>query len=489
MKIFFVFSLILILFSSCFHDEKQVSVNDVTEIRGSDGDQGLTNEEVVKIISIMVCDPLFLQVLNNSIVTSQTKSSNSVSFMELLTGTETSAFCQKFHQACQQLSINNGLSKFINVNLSSTPNLCLSIYQPDDPTNQSQTNISFPVFSEQIFDSNPNNENYVFYNCGQLDNNLTTNESPGFSCCVIQEREGFVSLLSSQINNENYFNDHSKVKYLESFVCNTDFVSLNYNPITTNNTLNLCGTSYPNPFLNRYYINDSILTTLYNDEASNSFYFPPAFPPNNNFLCENGLASQRTTFNSTVNNEFSHSIKLPAGNDVLELNHDWCAWWNKNCRFMVDLYIPSRFNSTTYEPLHLTKFFWYHEKSLKKKIFVAPRDDAQFIPWYYETSQHGDEWKYNWTGKHRKEGDENTITLGAELGATLGFKDDKTGLTVGLSRKLNAVFSTKRSNKDLFLGGDLVYWCDDILMNNNRGHLYSTGDVLFHVRENSKFYI
>ena len=483
MKKFLVFSLSLILLSSCFNDEKQVSVYDVTEIRGSDGDQGLTNEEIVKIISIMVCDPVFVQVLNNSIITSQTKSSHSVSFMELLTGTATPAFCQKFHQACQQLGINNGLSKFINGNLSSSPNLCLSVYQPEEPSNQSQTNISFPVFSEQIFDSNPNNENYVFYNCGQLDNNLTTNESPGFSCCVIQEREGFVSLLSTQITDENYFNDHSKVKYLESFVNNTDFQSLNFNPVTTSNTLNLCGTSYPNPFLNRFYINDSILTTLYNTEASNSFYFPPAFPPLGNFLCPSGLASQRTTFNNSVNREFSHSIKLPMGNAVLELNNDWCAWWNKDCRFMVDLYIPSRFNSTTFEPLHLTKFFWYHEKSLKKKIFVAPRTSAEFGPWYYETSQHGDEWKYNWTGKHRKEGNTTTITLGAELGSTVGFKDDKTGLSASLTRKINAIFQTTRTNKDLFLGGDLVYWCDDILVNNNRGNLYSTTDVLFHIRE------
>lgn len=489
----FIFALLIIFsFTAC---EKDIPIEDTT-ISGKKplivGNYVSKHENMAKVFSVMAANQKFRNLVIDEINNSTTKDNHSVSFLEILNGNKANKFAEIFKNtttnsnsiSATSLPSNVNFNNFINSYLTEHPNLCISIFYPDSPTNTNlqYINNQIPVFSELVYDNANNSNVYEFFKNGAKDPSLTQSSSPEMTVLVLQEREGFTSLDKDLMTDETYFNKYSKVYHSQYLIDNTDWNDINFNSTDNAQYISIGGTNYQNPFYNLYYITDEDITNVYNVSGGSGggTVFPPPPPPppaSTNFICDDGSPAPRTTFNNSINEEVSNSIKLPAGNDLLELNNDWCAWWNRNCRFQIDLFHPSSsLNSETFEYIQTTKFAWYNERDLKKKIFVEPESDLKFHPWKYESGIHGDEWRYMWTGKHRKEGNESTFGVTASLSPTIKFKI--IGISVELkSLKLGANYSIKRTNKDLFVGDDLVYWCDD------NGYQYSTGDVEFFIEE------
>nr|HRQ30525.1 hypothetical protein [Saprospiraceae bacterium] len=197
----------------------------------------------------------------------------------------------------------------------------------------------------------------------------------------------------------------------------------------------------------------------------------------------NGCIAERTTFNNSVNREEVTQFKMPDGKLTLDLNGKWCKWSKKKCRLQLDLFVPTRYNSSTYTVGAPGPYFcWVKRKDLKDKKITPPDNPLITVPWQYESTMHGDEWKYLWHGKHHKDGDEITTTVSSTITSSVKFKEeDGTETTLTPSNTISTQIKTKLI--DVPLGGTWTYFCDPILVNNFKGTRYYLGLMDFYVRE------
>lgn len=487
MKQFILALFLIFLFTAC---EKEIQpINDtVMSGKKTQPTNNFTSqhESIAEVFSTMTNNPQFRNLVIDEINSSTTKDNHSVSFLEILQGNNANTFANVFNTAvaATPLALNVNLNYFINTYLKQHPNLCISIFYPNPPnTDLGYINNQLPVFSEIVYDNSNNPNIYEFFRNGAKDPSLTQSSRPEMIVLVLQEREGFISLDKDLITDETYFNKYSKVQHCQNIIDNTAWSGLSFSSIEEAPSISVGGTNYQNPFHNRYYITDEVITTLYNTSCDNPPVPPAGPPPPIDVLCNDGQPAERTTFNNTENEEFSHSLRIPTGNDLLELNKDWCAWWNRYCRFQVDLFYPTSFSSETFIYKQTTKYASYDEDDLKDQDFVEPAGELVFHQWYYESGNHGNEWQYMWTGKHRRGGDEETIGVNAKLAPSAEFKLlDLAGIKIKVM-EANLNYGLKVTHRDLHVGDDIVFWCDEILINSGRGHKYSTGDIQFFIRE------
>ncbi|MCO6460865.1 MAG: hypothetical protein J5I59_05640 [Saprospiraceae bacterium] len=136
----------------------------------------------------------------------------------------------------------------------------------------------------------------------------------------------------------------------------------------------------------------------------------------------------------------------------------WCSYWDKNCLIQVDLFIPvlSSDNPNEYKVLNSQmKVMTLNEKRLRKGWFLNP--GTEFTEWLFLEGKHGDEWQYNFTGRHRKRGTTSEFTVQNGLSAKVSFKIGNVGVELSPSNSITNKIS--RANKDCELGNDIARYC------------------------------
>ncbi|WP_235299680.1 hypothetical protein [Portibacter marinus] len=279
-------------------------------------------------------------------------------------------------------------------------------------------------------------------------------------------------LDEEKVSQQVYFDNKSKVRFCED-LAGVDWNDYNLNERKDQEYLKIGSHLFKNPSENLLVLKDSIMLSLYNNQCFiNETKNIVSNNLRNQYICPNTNAvALRTSFNNSVNSERSLAIILNSGTTGLNLGDKWCWWWNTKCRFQIDLYASSKVNSTTFAFIQDTKFAYYRRNDLKNKYNALPLySPLNFVRWDFESGLHGDERKFVWTGKHRKEGTETTHTMGQQLNGSVNFKPTESSTNAGpLGIQSNLSFSVKKTAKDVDFGGDFAYFCDNI----NERHCYS----------------
>lgn len=471
---YLIISLFMLLFFSC---EKE-SVKIDSQIIGETNEVLKIHNEVAKAISLMTSNRDFMDLLYKEVKASPVSDHNSVPIKNLLLGSSGTIFKSAFKEVENSTNFEIlSFEYFINDFISKYPGMSISFPKDDMVKNRSN---EIYVFSEALHDQLNPVKNYYFILDGELLIKEVPSDGPNFDVVVIQEREGYVVLDQARLNDVDYFDDNSRVRHCDNLV--SKLSELNLNDKIESLQIEVDGQSFNNPFRNLLFITNSDINKAYHESCIDAFLGKQnagsyRTPPTD---CGNGQAPIRDTWNTAVNDEHSLQIRLPAGNDFLEEGNDWCAWWNTNCRFQIDLYIPTQANSNEFAPIQLPYFAYYKENLIKTKGWTSPNSELRFTRWFFDNGTHGDEWAYRWMGKHRNGGTETTRVIGGMLSTVLGFKI--AGISRDLTQAGNASYTSKYTNIDQLAGAALAYYCDN-MFENQHGKPYFASEVQFRLKE------
>ena len=152
----------------------------------------------------------------------------------------------------------------------------------------------------------------------------------------------------------------------------------------------------------------------------------------------------------------------------------WCSYWDRDCVFQVNVFIPTIASATEFTVLgSIVRVFSLNEKRLRKGWNTFRR--IPVTEWLYLEGRHGNEWQYTWTGRHRNRGTESETNVSIGFSSKVGFKIDT--ITVELGRSLNFSHKVKRANKDCDLGVDIARYCRSI------PDLRNLGDIGYRITE------
>ncbi len=158
----------------------------------------------------------------------------------------------------------------------------------------------------------------------------------------------------------------------------------------------------------------------------------------------------------------------------------FCKWWKTYCNIQVDVVygIPDG-QSAVLETLP-SKFINGKRKHMKKnKVFGA---NLPLYKWHWCEGEHSDIYAVNFIGKHHNAGTETTLNFGIP-----DFKIKLFGQEVGISGIFDA--SITFTAEDNPLGGDVIYYCDDIVDEDadddgdDDGKKYTSGSIDFWITE------
>lgn len=164
-----------------------------------------------------------------------------------------------------------------------------------------------------------------------------------------------------------------------------------------------------------------------------------------------------------------------SGKTIFRSCNTWCSYWDSNCTFQVDVFIPTiAATAGEYTVIgSLMKVFSLNEKRLRNGWNTIK--EVPITEWLYLEEKHGDEWQYTWTGRHRKRGQEVETTVSSGFSGKIGFMINKVG--VELSPSSNVTQKVKIAFQDCALGNDIARYY------NSLPEQKSLGDITFKLTE------
>jgi hypothetical protein len=311
-------------------------------------------------------------------------------------------------------------------------------------------------------------DTYPVYKDGILINSYLASDEPTSKTILKLQ----TSDIYDVINTNNVATSTSNPKYADLINCEVLRNIINNMPFVASSTKSINGCIYTNPLGETKIFTFESIFTFYNTNCGTfSSPPPPFYPPNGPSVppCDadrDDLVNDRETI---------IDIKCPNGKDILRSCDKWCSYWNKNCEFQVDIFIPVLVASgqefTTLGSLK--KVFNANEKKLRKKELVTV--NIPITEWLFLEGKHGDEWQYTWTGRHRNRGTTSETTIGFAFSSKITFKIDSIGVEVGPSASIS--HKIERANEDCELGTEIARYCRPL------AEFMSLGDIEYHVNE------
>ena len=147
----------------------------------------------------------------------------------------------------------------------------------------------------------------------------------------------------------------------------------------------------------------------------------------------------------------------------------FCKWWKSNCKVQVNVAYATLSTPTSPQLNELpTKFIIGDRGDMKNtQLFTS---DLDLFEYQYCSGVHGDPYAINFIGKHHNAGNTASITFGLP---SVKFKIDSVEVNFSTPLSVTLGYTTK----DNELGGDLIYYCDDL------GTTYTSGSMDFTVTE------
>ncbi len=158
----------------------------------------------------------------------------------------------------------------------------------------------------------------------------------------------------------------------------------------------------------------------------------------------------------------------------------FCKWWKSNCSIQVDaVYGVPDGQSAALETLP-TKYINGRRKDMKKdRVYGA---NLPLYKWHWCEGEHSDIYAVNFVGRHHNPGTETELNFGIP-----DFKIKLFGQEVGIGSIFSAKIPFTSADNDL--GGDVIYYCDDIEDEDadgdgdDDGLKYTSGSIDFWITE------
>ncbi len=271
------------------------------------------------------------------------------------------------------------------------------------------------------------------------------------------------------INTNNLATSTSNPKYADLINCEVLRNIINNMPFVASSTKSINGCIYTNPLGETKVLTLDDLYTIFNTNCG----FPDGF---------SNISDPSTEVRSTCDrdalrneDETIRDVRGINGKTIFRSCDTWCSYWNKNCTFQVDIFIPTKAATAgEYAVLgSIMKVFSLNEKRLRNGWNTER--EIPVTEWLYLEGKHGDEWQYTWTGRHRKRGTTSETTISLGLSSKIGFKIDS--VTEELGRSASVSNKITRANEDCPLGNDIARYCSPL---EEQMHL---GDIDFKLDE------
>lgn len=277
---------------------------------------------------------------------------------------------------------------------------------------------------------------------------LVTDEPTEKTILKIQSSDVFYVWTNNNLNSSN-----SNNKISDLLTCGELRNYLNEIPYQEGPQKLIGGNVYNNPLSTAKFIEIMQIYNKFNEACG----VPDGFPTEGDTELDPRNSCDR---DALINRqEQIRDVRGLNGKTILRSCDTWCSYWDKNCTFQVDIYIPTVKDPNTFGVIgSLMKVFSLNEKRLRNGWFIDR--EIPITEWLYLEGKHGDEWLYNWTGRHRKRGttSERTISLG--LSSEIGFKILKQEVKL----KADGSISNKitHANEDCPLGNDISRYCNPL---------------------------
>jgi hypothetical protein len=271
------------------------------------------------------------------------------------------------------------------------------------------------------------------------------------------------------INSYNITISASNPKYADLLNCVSLRNIINNMPFITSSTKSINGCIYTNPLGETKVLTLEDIYTLFNINCG----FPDGFPNNSDPSIEVRNMCDRDILRNK--NETIRDVRGINGKTIFRSCDTWCSYWDKNCVFQVDVFIPTKAATAgEYAVLgSIMKVFSLNEKRLRNGWNTER--EIPITEWLYLEGKHGDEWQYTWTGRHRKRGTTSETTIALGFSGKVGFKIGSANVELGASS--NITNKITRSNQDCPLGTDIARYCSPL---QEQKHL---GDIDFKLDE------
>lgn len=271
------------------------------------------------------------------------------------------------------------------------------------------------------------------------------------------------------INMNNVTTSTSNPKYADLINCEVLRNIINSMPFIASSTKSINGCVYTNPLGETKVLKLYDLYTLFNTNCG----FPDDFPNNSDPSTDIRSTCDRDALRNE--NETRIDVRGINGKTIFRSCDTWCSYWDKNCIFQVDIFIPTKaVTAGEYAVLgSIMRVFSLNEKRLRNGWNTER--EIPVTEWLYLEGKHGDEWQYTWTGRHRKRGTTSETTIALGLSGKVGFKINSVGVELGASSNISNKIT--RANQDCPLGTDIARYCNAL---KEQKHL---GDIDFKLDE------
>ena len=271
------------------------------------------------------------------------------------------------------------------------------------------------------------------------------------------------------VMNYNNVTGSSNNKYADLLSCLNLKDMINGMPLISNDTKSVNGCVLKNPLGDVKVITIENIYDFYNLNCG----FPDGFPNNSNPSTEIRSICDRDALRNE--DETIRDVRGINGKTIFRSCDTWCSYWDKNCTFQVDIFIPTKAATAgEYAVLgSIMRVFSLNEKRLRNGWNTER--ELPVTEWLYLEGKHGDEWQYTWTGRHRKRGTTSETTVSLGFSGKVGFKIDSVGVELGSSSNISNKIT--RANLDCPLGTDIARYCSSL---EEQKHL---GDIDFKIDE------
>lgn len=145
----------------------------------------------------------------------------------------------------------------------------------------------------------------------------------------------------------------------------------------------------------------------------------------------------------------------------------FAKWWKKNAYIKFIPVVPVNPDAVAADAVE--KIVAIRRKKIKKDKEHRLSTPLDLFKWHYLEGTHGKSYSLSGIGEHHKAGDKRSFTISLKPEVTFKIF----GQEVEMSSS-GASYTAEHTHKDVELGGNLIYYCDDIA---NKGTKYGSGSI------------